>query len=702
MPLRLPLAAALLAFGAPALAQPSEQQLQEVVVSASGFEQVIKEAPASISVITREQMESKRVSSVAEALEHVEGIDVTSGIGKTGGLNVRMRGLDSAYTLILIDGRRQNAAGNVVPNGFGDAHSTFMPPPSAIERIEVIRGPMATLYGSDAIGGVINIITRKVGKEWAGEVGAETTLNQHSEYGDSRAVTAYLSGPLVQDRLGLQLRARMWERDASDINWAGKGLGQFPNLNTGKNPVNGDVTTLGARLTFTPNKNHDLSLDVDQVRQDYDNSLGQIGTTNYVDGAGRLQISGYDRFMKFNRDQLTLAHTWRVGDGVLESSLMHNETETLGRLIPGVYNADGSINRAPTGKIPGAPRVLESESTVFDTKYVTALDAHMLSIGAQYWDAKMMDSIAAGAYKYDQKGVFVEDEWRLRDDLALTLGVRHDRHSVFGGATTPRAYLVWSANDNWTLKGGVSKGYRTPGLEQLYDGITGYGRQGDPTRPQWGNPALQPEKSVTSEFGVHFDNLRNLNASATIFTTELDDAIGSETFTDINGMTNASRPINVDKAAVQGLEVAAGWRFMPAWKLSGNYTYTRTEQKSGANIGDPLNNTPRHALNARLDWNATEALGLWAQASFAGERFRDDPVARALIGDYKSVALLHVGGSYRINKAWSVKLAVNNLLDKDFTRHTLTDNSGASPVYSSHYTGNFERRRLWLSANYTF
>src|SRR5690606_15297101 len=157
-------------------------------------------------------------------------------------------------------------------------------------------------------------------------------------------------------------------------------------------------------------------------------------------------------------------HTWRLGNGVLDSSVMYNETETLGRLIPGVYNADGSINRGPGGKTPGAPRVLESESTVFDTKYVTAIGNNMLTVGGQYWDAKMVDSIAADEYTYDQYGVFVENEWRMRDNLALTVGVRHDDHSVFGGATTPRAYLVWNANDNWTVKGGVSKGYRTPGL----------------------------------------------------------------------------------------------------------------------------------------------------------------------------------------------------------------------------------------------
>src|SRR5690606_39130085 len=104
----------LLALAAAACASASAQQatqtMSEVVVSASGFEQDIKEAPASITVITRKQLEEKRVSNLAQALEDVEGVDVGAGTDKTGGPNISIRGMGADYTLILIDGRRQNAA----------------------------------------------------------------------------------------------------------------------------------------------------------------------------------------------------------------------------------------------------------------------------------------------------------------------------------------------------------------------------------------------------------------------------------------------------------------------------------------------------------------------------------------------------------------------------------------------------------------
>ncbi|TVQ68976.1 MAG: hypothetical protein EA372_12580 [Chromatiaceae bacterium] len=139
-------------------------ELAPIAVTGAGFEQLITETPASISVITREELQRRQVSSLAEALEGIEGINarpLDARDGKTGNQSISLRGLPRDYTLILIDGVRQNPRGTVTPNSFDDVNSVFIPPVAAIERIEVIRGPMSTLYGSDAMGGVVNIITRR-------------------------------------------------------------------------------------------------------------------------------------------------------------------------------------------------------------------------------------------------------------------------------------------------------------------------------------------------------------------------------------------------------------------------------------------------------------------------------------------------------------------------------------------------------------
>lgn len=127
-------------------------QLNDVVVSASGFEQDLVDAPASISIITKEELEKKPIKDIGEAIGDIPGVDVT--MNKTGTYDFSIRGFGSSYTLVLIDGKRQSVTNGFYDNGFSGSESGYLPPLSMIEHIEVIRGPASTLYGSDAVGGV--------------------------------------------------------------------------------------------------------------------------------------------------------------------------------------------------------------------------------------------------------------------------------------------------------------------------------------------------------------------------------------------------------------------------------------------------------------------------------------------------------------------------------------------------------------------
>lgn len=252
-------------------------RLDSIVVTAAGFEQALQDAPASISVVTREELEQRRFSNIAEAIADIPGVDVRSGVGKTGGLNVSIRGMPSDYTLILIDGRRQNTSGSVTPNGFGETATSFMPPMSAIERIEVIRGPMSTLYGSDAMGGVINIITRPVSDTWIGSVSLDTTFQQDRDAGNSQGINLYTSGPLVDDVLGLQLRGRLFDRDASE-RMIPDSAARDPR------PTEARIYSLGGRLTLRANEANSVWLDAERARQTYANDDCRLGT---LDGTNR-------------------------------------------------------------------------------------------------------------------------------------------------------------------------------------------------------------------------------------------------------------------------------------------------------------------------------------------------------------------------------------------------------------------------------
>lgn len=698
-------------------------QLSNMVVTAAGYEQSLNSAPASIAVVTREELEQKQFSNIAEAIADVPGVDVRSGTGKTGGLNISIRGMPSAYTLILIDGRRQNASGDVTPNGFGETSTGFMPPLSAIERIEVIRGPMSTLYGSDAMGGVINIITRRVGEDWAGSVSVENTFQQDRDAGNSSAINLYTSGPLVEDTVGLQLRGRLYDRDSSE---------RMIENSTGRDPRPSEarIYSIGGRLNVTPDDTNELWVDLERSRQTFDNSDGRLGN---LDTPAR--VFGYEDELRFNRDQVAVGHTGRFEAGTWESSITHNTTETLGRTLPAGNAPDfGYVAQG------GESRLLENRDIVVDSKFVAPLGDHMVTVGGQYTDAKLEDG-AAGNQSFEQNSwaVFAEDEWLLRDDLAFTFGGRYEHHDAFGGHFSPRGYLVWNTTPNWTLKGGVSRGYKTPSLNALHDGVTGFTAQG--RRLTIGSPNLEPEKSTNYEIGAIYDDLDRFSAGATVFYNRFTDRIAEGTaipncqYVADNGTTpnaglanclsignfalqeNFSQQINIDEAETRGIELNASYQIAPAWHISGGYTFTDSEVTSGANQGQLLTNTPKHKLTADLTWAITDRWSTALEGEYYSSRVRftgtpsgeSASLVNQLGNKLEGYELFNLRSSYRFSDNVRLTGTVYNLFDKDFTgSETFEHNGETLRAYNFTQTGRatdgvaLDGRSFWVSATYEF
>jgi outer membrane receptor for ferrienterochelin and colicins len=673
----------------PAADDPS----QAIVVTAAGYEQNIIEAPASITVLGREELQEKRFGSLAEALQDVQGIDVGGEAGKTGGLNISIRGMPSDYTLVLIDGRRQNAPGGVTPNGFGETSTSFLPPFSAIDRIEVVRGPMSTLYGSDAMGGVVNIITRKVGNRWVGTASAESTIQEDDRFGNIQSINGFAQGPIVKDLVGLTLRGSVFHREGSNIDIPGD-----PALTLGRNPVRSDIYTYGGRLTFTPHADHDLWLEYDRNEQSYDNSGGQLGT---------LGSGGYAPEQKFNRTNYVLAHIWRLGFGQLDTTLTRNDTETIGRLIP---------NGTP-GATPGGPRTLEARNDIVDSRFAGKVGPVAFTVGGQYWKARMVEGVAPEPFTFTQWAGFAEATLTVTDGFNITGGARYDDHSTFGNKWSPRAYAVWNINDVLTLKGGVSRGFKTPRVEQIAEGIVGFGGQG--RIPLIGTPGLTPETSTSYEAGLYYDGAGFFSGNVTVFNNDFDDKIATGPgIPNCQFAGNLNRPgcldvgpfptvdllgqsINIDKARTRGVEVATRFAFTRALSLSANYTYTESEQLSGAEEGLPLVGMPKHMLNGNLRWKLGDKASVWARAEIRSSRYRGNNAQQTAVGDFRSYEVFHVGGSYQIAPAFRLSATVYNILDTDYAVY-VPYSSGASTVYTPAYSINQEGRRLWLSATVDF
>lgn len=773
LPARSSLACALfLALVAPAaMAEPDLADaavLDQVVVTAAGFEQKLTDAPASISVISREELEKRPYMTLIDAVRDLEGVDVGETSDKTGQKTISMRGMGPDYTLILIDGRRQNNHGDIYPNNFGGNQFNHIPPLDMIERIEVIRGPASTLYGADALGGVINIITRKVSNRWTGSATLGHNIQENSDFGSDTTLDFALSGPLVQDLLGVSLRGARYERDASTPEYElitapdGTEFERSLGFGGGGKTVDNTNKELGITLSWTPTDSQSLLLDYDTSRQVYDNTpfINNLGTETYplgtVDGLEGLwraaPRAGYAADQKFTRDQWAITHhgDWEFGRSFV--SLAHVETDNLGRTLPltvaerflheQMFRGTGDYAGMSTAErqalmlqtfLPRPRRNLQSSQYTLDAKIDMPVgNNHHVVFGGQLIDGELDDGVFGMEQGSDGAGVvqdhemwslFIEDNWTPTDTLTITGGVRHDDHNTFGSQVSPRLYAVQNLGSDWVLKGGISTGYKTPKTTDLYDGVTGFGGQG--TSPFVGNPDLEPETSVNSEIALYWnapDAGHNFNI--TLFNNDFKDKIARGETNQSCAQTGGVRPcanlgdyellgygtyaqnINIDKARVRGVEVAGRYAFSDAFSLRANYTWTDSEQLSGAQKGKPLTYSVKHMANATFEWLATDRFSLQLIGEYRSDRYRGSVDADGNLQYYKGYSVFHLGGQYRVNDTLSFAARINNLLDEDFTSFQTLWNQDAAGAYTPSYLDDYNNkdksRNLWLSLHLAF
>lgn len=775
----------ILACATPLCAQSVPEHIDELVVTASGFEQKITDAPASISVVTSDELQARPYITLLDAVRYLEGVDVGVTRDKTGQGSISMRGLESDYTLVLVDGRRQNNHGDIYPNNFGGNQFGHVPSLDSVERIEVIRGPASTLYGADALGGVINIITKPQTEQWRGSISFGRSIQSDGQFGDDITTDFSVAGPLIGDSLSIELRGSVYERIASspefepardpngNLHYRSLGFG------SGGKTVDNTNQQMGLGLNWILSNDQRLTFDFDTSNQVYDNTpvydldtqeiSYPLGTRDNIESIWRASggivspRAGYASDQEYSRESWALTHSgeWAFANSFV--SLAYIDTANEGRTMPlsvaernllqEMYDGTGAYagmteqerkDLAEATFLPRPTRPLISRQYTLDFRtdipVTNFAGDHILVVGGQLIDGELEDGVFG--LESDQPGevqeqnmfsLFAEDSWSLSEHITLTMGLRYDNHEVFGSQVSPRLYGVYNLNDAWTIKGGISTGYKTPDTTDLYDGITGFGGQG--TSPFAGNPELTPETSVNTEIAAYWNGVDGHNVNITLFRTDFEDKIARGNSVQTCTATGGVRPcvnlgvyeplgydsysqnINIDEVEVQGLELAGRYLISEAFSLRGNYTWTDSEQKSGSEAGQPLTNTAEHMVNATLQWQASDQLTIDLQAELRSDRYRgwdsvsDNPMY------YKNYEVLNLGANYQITENVRLNARINNLLDTDFTSYTATytdlNNDGvyeyltgrgvtSEVSFSDDYNVKDKARNFWVGVNISF
>jgi vitamin B12 transporter len=569
-------------LAAPLAAQAQEaKQVEPVVVTATKVETPAEQLGASVSVVNGEDFQTYHYPTVDEALRSVPGVEIrrSGAYGKTS--SVTIRGANANQVQVLVDGVR------VKSPTLGQVDLSDLSP-DLIERIEVVRGAQSTLYGADAIGGVVNIITRR-GKGGPLQASVQQEVGNY----DTLASRATVHG--AWKILHYALSASHFETN-----------GRLQNDETDANAISARV---GATLpwdstldfVFRYNKN-DIGVPV----------KGIFPGPQPIDPIINRNARQQSETTIFSLEGKTRPVPWWESRARL--SRYENSTGFQDPVDPGV-----AFDFPTFSQVNVERREAEWVNSFFIDKWSTS------SLGLEH-RREIGENKNTFRAVSETESIFFEQQLRFFERLFITGGFRIEDNSVFGTTTTERGSLAFLIKETGTrLRGSAGTGFRAPTFNDLFF-------------PGFGNPDLQPEESLSYDLGVDQKFWKNrIRLGLTYFQTEFENLI-----TCCTPLPTApfGGPFNVGRARSAGIEFTAEMDVLPNLVASLNYTYTDTENLA---TDRPLPREPRHRWNIGLTWEPIARLSLFTQVHVVTEQLE-------AFGDVynRGHTRVDVGGTWRI------------------------------------------------------
>ena len=600
-------------------AEDTTTELEEVIVTATRTAQTVDDALASVTVLTQDDIKKQQATSLQELLRARAGFHLVNNGGAGKKTSLFLRGTNSDHVLVIIDGIKINTATD------GAAPLSIIPL-ELVERIEIVRGPRTSLYGSDAIGGVIQIFTKK---SKAGEA-AKPTVSIKTGSHNTKGISAGISGGFDKGWYSVNLK-----REKTDGYNACTGSSTFV-VTPGGFPGAGCFTEEPDDDSYD---NRSASFSAGYQLTDHTKISAQFLRTD-----NKTEFDGAPPFAPNEAD--TLSQTYGL-----------NITSELSDSVDVIFSAgrnDHKNNNFQSGVF--FSRFDTKRNTYSLQSNIDVNDENLFTVGFDY----LKDTVDTTEYivpSRNNKGLFLEYQGHIANH-DIIVGLRNDDNEQFGRHTTGNVAVKHPINEHLALTASYGTAFKAPTFNQLYF-------------PFFGSPDLNPETSKTAELG-----LRGKHAwgswSSNLYRTEADDLIVYD--------SSIFLANNIDKATIKGFEAIVNTQ-IAGWDVTADLTLLDTKNKSSSNNGKKLARRPDKSFRLSTD-KSFGKLSIGSDLIAEGSRF-DDAGNNLNVSGY-TTADFRLG--YQLTKGLSLQAKVGNLFDKEYETAAFFPQDGRNYMLTLSYT----------------